>query len=53
MPFQKALVLQGHEADEELKEELEELERTVNDRFNNLSLQIDALGVICKLKLSA
>ncbi len=46
IPFQKALVLQGHEADEELKEELAQLEQIVNDRFNNVGLRFDALEVI-------
>ncbi len=43
IPFHKALVLQGREADEELKEELAQLEQTVNDRFNNVGLRFDAL----------
>ena len=49
IPFQKALVLEGQEEDEELKKELENLQKVVGDRFNNIIHRFDALEVwICK-----
>ena len=45
IPFQKALVLEGQEEDEELKKELENLQKLVGDRFNNIVHRFDALEV--------
>ena len=45
IPFQKALVLEGQEEDEELKKELENLQKVVGDRFNNIIHRFDALEV--------
>ena len=45
IPFQKALVLEGLQEDEELKQELEQLQKSVNETFNTLSHRFDTLQV--------
>jgi hypothetical protein len=45
IPFQQALVLQGQEEDDELKKEVENLQKLVGDRFNSLIHRFDALEV--------
>ena len=45
IPFQQALVLQGQEEDEQLKKELENLQKLVGDRFNSLIHRFEALEV--------
>ncbi len=45
IPFQKALVLEGQTEEEELKQELEQLQKLVGDRFNNIIHRFDALEV--------
>ena len=45
IPYQKALVLEGQTEEEELKKELEQLQKMVGDRFNSLIHRFDALEV--------
>ncbi len=42
VPFHKALVLEGQTEEGELREDIEELQKFVSDRFNNIA---DALEV--------
>ena len=45
IPFHKALVLQGRQEDEELKEELAQLEQVVSDRFDTVNQRFDGIEV--------
>ena len=45
IPFGKALVLKGKTEEEELKKELEELQKLVRDRFNSIVHRFDELEV--------
>ena len=45
IPYQKALVLEGQTEEEELKKELEQLQKMVGDRFNSLIHRFDVLEV--------
>lgn len=45
IPFRKALVLEGLEEDKELKKEVEQLQRSVNDTFCTLNQRFDNMEV--------
>ena len=45
LPFEKALILEGQDEENELKKELEQLQKNVGDRFNNIVHRFDAIEV--------
>ena len=45
LPFENALILEGQDEENELKKELEQLQKNVGDRFNNIVHRFDTIEV--------
>ena len=45
IPFERALILESTKKDEELKNELKQLQKSMDDKFSDMNQRFDALEV--------